>query len=170
VHRFCGIITDVQRRTTRTGKPILFATIEDFGGQGELVCFSTVFDRVQNYLTVDEIVLVKGNVEVKGGGLKVIVQDVTPMWKVREQLVKSIVLRINLAGGEVELGHIDELRALCDENRGHCKLYFDLLDPDHPQGHQRLRSRTFVVDPTPQLMQGITRLFGRDAVVLEGEA
>ncbi|HMB89331.1 MAG TPA: OB-fold nucleic acid binding domain-containing protein, partial [Rhodothermales bacterium] len=167
-HTFCGIITEVQRRTTRTGKPIAFATIEDFTGQGELVCFSTTIDKVHPYLQVDEIVLARGEVEVRGGSVKILTRDIIPMWKVREQLVRAVVLRIQT--GSVELADIEKLRILCDNNRGNCKLYFDLLDPDHPEGKQRIRSRTFVVDPTPELMTGISRLFGRDNVLLEGEA
>ena len=170
-HRFCGILTDVQRRTTKSGKPIAFATIEDFTGQGEVVLFSSQFDKLQQYLHVDEVVLVRGNVEVRGGDVKIITQDIMPMWKVREQLVKSIVLRISLENATTEEAEkLSRLRDLCDLHRGHCKLYFDLQAPDLPGGTQRIRSRQFVVDPTAELMQGITRLFGREAVYMEGEA
>ncbi len=34
----------------------------------------------------------------------------------------------------------------------------------------RLHVRTAVVDPTPELMKGLGKLFGREAVVLESEA
>jgi DNA polymerase-3 subunit alpha len=164
---FCGIITGVQRRTTKTGKPIAFATIEDFTGQGELVCFSTVLDRVQNYLQVDEIVIAKGRPEVRGGGLSIIVQDVLPMWKVREQMVKSIVVRVDAESLAVEA--INQLRELCDANRGSVKLYFDIASVDMP-APQRVHARKFVVDPTPDLMRGLTRLVGPGNVVVEGEA
>jgi DNA polymerase-3 subunit alpha len=163
---FCGILTDVQRRTTRTGRPIGFAALEDFTGSAELVCFSAVLDRVQQYLVADEIVLVRGIPEFRGGNLKVIVQDVMPMWKVREQLVKSIVLRVTT--DEMRSDVIAELQQLCDSNRGQCKLYFDLDLPDAPRS-QRVHSRRYVVDANAELLHGITRLFGRDNVVLEGE-
>jgi DNA polymerase-3 subunit alpha len=160
---FCGIITEVQQRRTKTGRPIAFATLEDYTGQGELVCFSTVLDRVQNYLTVDEIVLVRGHVELRGGGVKVIVQDILPMWKVREQLVRSIVLRVDPSNANVD--QIRELRSLCDANRGQCKLYFDIAAPELKEV-PRVHSRTFVVDANA----GISRIFGSENVVLEGEA
>ncbi len=167
-HTFCGIITEVQRRTTKSGKPMAFAAIEDFSGQGEIVCFSAVLDRVQNYLKVDEIVMVRGETEVRGGSVKILARDVWPMWKVREQLVKAIVLQIQ--PDQVQPDVFDRLQELCDQYRGgHCKLYFDIYSADLPGGKQRVRSRTYVVDPTPELMQGVTRLFGRDNVVLEGE-
>lgn len=166
-HSFCGIITEIQQRITKSGKPMAFATIEDFSGQGEIVCFSNILDRVQNYLKVDEIIRVTGEVEVRGGSIKILARDVLPMWKVRDQLIQAIVLRVE--AGRVEIDAISRLRDLCDANRGQCKLYFDVLDPELPEGKQRIRSRNFVVDPTPELMSGISRLFGQENVVLEGE-
>ena len=168
VHRFCGIITEIQRRTSKTGKPMLFATMEDFTGQGELVCFSNAVDKFQNYLQVDEILMVKGNTEVRGGSVKVIVQDVAPMWKVREQYVKSIILKVPQDG--LQLTDIEQLRDLCEFNRGSVKLYFDIEAPDLPGGWQRIRSRKYVIDPSTDFMNTINRLFGKDNVVLEGEA
>jgi DNA polymerase III subunit alpha len=167
VHRFCGIITSVQRRTTKSGKPMALATIEDFTGQGEIVCFSSQLDRVQNYLKTDEIVLVRGNVEMRGGSVKVLAQDVMPMWKVREQLVKSIIIQID--PDRVEEAKIDLLRKLCDEHRGSCKLYFDLLLPDSGES-ARIRSRKFVVDVSNEFMTGVDRLIGRANVRVEGES
>ena len=70
VHRFCGIITEIQHRTTRSGKPIVFASIEDFTGQGEIICFSSEYDRYQQYLKQDEIIFVKGNTDIRGGGVQ----------------------------------------------------------------------------------------------------
>jgi DNA polymerase-3 subunit alpha len=116
---------------------------------------------------VDATVLVRGHVEVRGGSVKVIVQDVLPMWKVREQLAKALVLRLDL--DRLEEAQVEQLGTLCDANRGHCKLYFDLYASDLPPP-QRVRSRNYVVDLTPDLMQGINRLFGRENVVLEGES
>ena len=89
------------------------------------------------------------------------------MWKVREQLVKSIVLRVTT--DEMQADVITELQQLCDANRGNCKLYFDFDLPDAPR-RQRVQSRKYVVDPNAELLHGVTRLFGRDNVALEGEA
>ncbi|MGB0650757.1 MAG: DNA polymerase III subunit alpha [Rhodothermales bacterium] len=165
-HSFCGIITEVQHRTNKSGKPYAFAQFEDFTGQAELVCFSNTYDRVQRYLQVDEIVLIKGQLELRGGSAKVICNDVIPMWKVREQMVKSLSIRIPAA--ELELSQIDALEELLSAHRGGCKLYLDLITEDSPQP-TRLLSRTFVVDPNNEVMQGLSQLFGRRAIVVQGE-
>jgi DNA polymerase-3 subunit alpha len=167
VRTFCGIITEVNRHTTKSGKPIAFASIEDFTGQGELVCFSTVLDRIQPYLEVDNVVLVQGNVELRGGTVKVIAKDVMPMWKVRDQMVKSIVLNVDAT--QIQTEAMREFKQLCEANRGHCKLYFDIDAPELHQS-QRVRSRSVVIDPTSEVMKEMKRLFGRENIRLQGEA
>ncbi|MDA0875276.1 MAG: DNA polymerase III subunit alpha [Bacteroidetes bacterium] len=165
-HTFCGIITEVQHRTNKSGKPFIIAQFEDFTGQAELVCFSNAYDRVQRYLQVDEIVLIKGQVELRGGTGKVIASDVIPMWKVREQMVKTLTIRIPATDLQIE--QVDALEALLEKNRGGCKLYLDLVSDASPQP-TRLLSRSFVVDPNNDVMQGLGKLFGRRAIVVEGE-
>ena len=167
VRTFCGIITDVSRNTTRSGKPIAFATIEDFTGQGEMVVFSNILDRIQPYLEVDNVVLVKGNVEVRGGTVKVIAKEVSPMWKVREQMVQEVVLTVNL--DEVMPDELREFQSFCERSVGNCTLYFD-VDAPELRGQERLRSRSYVVEPTAEFMKGAQRIFGRDNIALKGQA
>ena len=167
VQRFCGIVTEIQQRTTRSGKPIVFATIEDFTGQAEMVCFASEFDRYQQYLKVDSIIFVRGTAEVRGGSVKVKATEILPMWKVRE-LIQGIVLHVDTR--YVEVDAISALKELCDANRGTCKLYFDVAAPGLPGGRQRIHSRKYVVEPTPDLMNGINKLFGQQNVTLESNA
>ena len=165
VRTFCGIITEVSRNTTRSGKPIAFVTIEDFTGQGEMVCFANILDRIQPYLEVDNVVLVEGNVEVRGGNVKVIAKDVRPMWKVREQMVQEVVLKVNL--DEVMPEELREFQSFCARSAGNCKLYFD-VDAPELKGRERLRSRSYVIEPTAEFMKGAQRIFGADNIALKG--
>jgi DNA polymerase-3 subunit alpha len=165
VRTFCGIITEVNRNTTKSGKPIAFAKIEDFTGQGEMVVFSSILDRVQPYLQEDKVVLAKGNVEIRGGAVKVLAKEITPMWKVREQMVQEVVLRLDLE--QVNLGEMQDLKALCEENPGNCTLYFD-VDAPELSGPERLRSRGYVIEPTASFMKGAQRIVGTDNIALKG--
>lgn len=164
-HRLCGIITEVQRRMGRNGRPLVFASIEDFTGQGELVIFSTVLEHVIPYLEVDAVVLVEGQVEVRGTSVKMLVDALWPMWKVRDELVEALVVQLDLE--QVQPEHIDRFYALCREHKGRCKLYFDLLSPNFPGGRQRLLSRRCLVELNDMLMQQTLKLFGAEAVRLE---
>jgi len=166
-HTVFGIVTEVQQRTTRSGKPIMFAQLEDYTGQAELVCFSSILDRVQQHLTVDNIVLVRGEVEQRGGGTKILVREVMPMWQVREKMVRNIILTIDRR--RIGAEHMDRLHQLCERNRGNTRLFFDVVDPQLPAGVQRVRARSCVVDASPELLDGMAALFGRHAVTLENE-
>jgi DNA polymerase-3 subunit alpha len=165
VRTFCGIITDVDRNTTKSGKPIAFAEIEDFTGQGEMVVFSSILDRVQPYLEVDKVVLAKGNVEVRGGTVKVLAKDITPMWKVREQMVSEVVLTVDLE--QVMPDELQTFQQLCEQTDGNCTLYFD-VDAPELRGQERLRSRAYVIEPTAEFMRGAQRIFGPDNIALKG--
>ncbi len=166
VNRFCGIITEVQRRTTQSGKPIVFATLEDFQGQAEVVCFAAQLDRCGAHLAVDEIVLVKGETEVRGGQIKIVAQDVSPMWKVRDQMISVITVRVNL--DQVHTEAIDRFKEICETNRGRCKLYFEVQGAAS-DSIPRIRSRKYVVEPTSALLQGAAELFGRANVLVAGD-
>ena len=108
----------------------------------------------------------RGNVEVRGGVVKVIVKDVFPMWKVRDQMVQSMVLTVD--PDQTQKEDLQRFKLLCEEHPGHCKLYFDIAANGGPK--QRVRSRTMVVDPSAEFMKGTQRLFGLDNIALQGEA
>ncbi|PSQ98371.1 MAG: DNA polymerase III subunit alpha, partial [Bacteroidetes bacterium QS_9_68_14] len=163
-HAFCGILTEVDFNTTRKGKPIGFATLEDFSGRGDLVIFASVLDRVRQYLNVDDVVLVKGETEVRGGTTNVVVNEIVPMWKVREQMVKSLTLRLDVS--RTDPSKIRALRRLCEDHLGNCQLYFNLEVPGLAEP-QRVRSRECMVEPTPPLMKGIRRLFGEGRLSMQ---
>ncbi|WP_022834945.1 DNA polymerase III subunit alpha [Salisaeta longa] len=167
VRTFCGILTEVKRATTKKGKPIAFATLEDFTGQGELVCFASVLDKIQAYLEVDKVVLVKGKVELRGGAVSVIVRDVTPMWKVREERVRAIEIDLDL--NTLTRPDVEAFRTLCaDHDDGHCALYFNITsnELDTPE---RLRSHAFMIDPNATFMREAQRLFGTEGIRLRDE-
>ena len=165
-YTFCGIVTEVQHRVTRNGKPFAFCQFEDYSGRAEVVCFSNTYDRVQQYLQVDAIVLARGAVEMRGGSSKIICNDIVPMWKVREQMVKSLIVRIQ--ADDLRIEQVSALEELLADARGQCKLYFDLVSGRDPRP-RRILSRTMVVDPNQEVMQGLSTLFGRRSIVVEGE-
>ena len=165
--RVCGIVTEVKQITTKAGKPMAFLTLEDQTGQGEVVLFTSVFERHSHLLTPDEVVMVRGQAEVRGGAVKLKATAIDPMWKVREQYVKRIVLRLN-ADDTAEEAML-EFFGLCQRNKGPVQLLFDVETREIPKP-VRLRAQKGMVEPTSELMQGMYRLFGREMVMLEGEA
>ena len=159
-----GIITEVTRRTTKSGRPIAFVTLEDQTGAAEVVLFAQTLERAGHHLLTDEVVMVKGKAETNRGDLKIVAKEIVPMWKVREHYVKSICLQID--ADRTSENTIATLADLCEANPGHAKLYFNLTAAGMPNP-VRLHARTAVVDPTPDFMKALLKELGPEAVVLE---
>lgn len=162
-YRFCGIITDYQKRFTKQGKPFAFIGLEDYNGSGEITIFSNQFDRFGQYLQVDELVMVVAKLERRERGTSLVARDILPLWQAQERMVKSVVLRIH--PDRVEVQDLNAFQAACEENRGTTRLYFDLVHPETGR-MVRLRSRNFVVDPSPGLMRAMERIFGEQNISL----
>ena len=71
-----GMITESKKIRTRTGTPMMFATLDDLDGSIEIVVFEKALEAVEKLLANDEIVLIRGRVDHKEAGKScVIVQD-----------------------------------------------------------------------------------------------
>ena len=162
-----GIVTEVTRRTTKSGRPIAFVTLEDTTGQAEVVLFAQTLEKCGHLILVDEVMMVRGKAETSRGDLKLVAKDVLPMWKVREHMVKALTVQID--ADLVSTDDVAALKALCDQHPGSCKVYFEVASRALPRP-VRLHARTAVVDLTPELMKGLNKLLGTRSLVLEGEA
>ena len=162
-----GIVTEVTRRTTKSGRPIAFVTLEDTTGAAEVVLFAQTLERCGHLIEVDSVMMVKGKAETSRGDLKLVAKDILPMWRVREQLVKAVTLRIDADTATED--DVAAVASLCREHPGACKIYFEVTSQRF-QRPMRLHARTAVVDLTPELMKGLDRVLGQGRVVLESEA
>jgi len=71
-----GMITESKKIRTRTGTPMMFATVDDLDGSVEVVVFEKAMGAVEELLAADAIVLVRGRVDHKEAGKScIIVQD-----------------------------------------------------------------------------------------------
>ncbi|MFN8434602.1 MAG: DNA polymerase III subunit alpha [Anaerolineales bacterium] len=61
--RMAGLITGVRPYTTKTGKPMGFAQMEDIQGTVELVLFPKTWEASREILTVGQIVIVEGKLD-----------------------------------------------------------------------------------------------------------
>ncbi|GAB4499184.1 MAG: DNA polymerase III subunit alpha [Anaerolineales bacterium] len=61
--RMAGLITGVRPYTTKTGKPMGFAQMEDIQGTVELVLFPKTWEQAKDKLTVGQIVIVEGKLD-----------------------------------------------------------------------------------------------------------
>jgi DNA polymerase-3 subunit alpha len=127
-----GMITESKKIRTRTGTPMMFATVDDLDGSVEIVVFEKTLEAVEKLLAADEIVLVRGRVDHKEAGKScIIVQDAerfapsdAEIEKAKEQVAKLAAaaaptdMRITVDAARLQPAVIAELRDLFDRYRG----------------------------------------------------
>ncbi|MBP9822452.1 MAG: DNA polymerase III subunit alpha [Candidatus Pacebacteria bacterium] len=70
-----GIVTKVQKIITKTGKPMLFAWIEDLTSKIEVVVFPTILEKYPEIFKENAIIVVAGKVNDKDGLAKLLCDD-----------------------------------------------------------------------------------------------
>lgn len=72
-----GIVTKIRHYQTKNGKTMAFASIEDMQGAIELVIFPDSWERYSDLVRFDEIILVRGKVDMDSGEPKILVDSVS---------------------------------------------------------------------------------------------
>ncbi len=157
--RACGIVTGIKQRIDKRNKMMAFVTIEDFSGKADCIVFSDPFAKYQQLLRPDTIIMVTGKAEVNGDELRIIVNEVMPMEKVREKFARSVILSMHVE--QVHEHTIRDLRALLEEHRGNCPCYINVQGLPAPHVFSAPR---FTVDPNMHFQEAVTRVLGAESV------
>ncbi len=79
--RVAGLISRFRTHTTKTGKTMAFATLEDLQGTIEIVIFPRTWEQVAEQVRVDQIVVVDGRVDAASGDPKVCADHLSTTFK-----------------------------------------------------------------------------------------
>lgn len=74
-----GMITRLERRYNKQGKPWATFTLEDFSGAIEVLVFSHKYETVSENLQDDAIVLVRGRIDQRDNSRRLMADDVRPL-------------------------------------------------------------------------------------------
>jgi DNA polymerase-3 subunit alpha len=158
-----GIITETKRIRTRSGDPMMFATLDDLGGSVELLVFGKALAEHEAALAVDTVVLVKGRVDHKEAGKTCVVAQTVEVFAPTEQEIESAraqaaatpaapsgPVHLRVAAAELPPSAIDDLKQAIVDSPGPADV---LLDIDTSEGTRRLRlGKEYRVRHTPTLL------------------
>jgi len=89
--RVAGLTTVVRPYTTKTGKAMGFATIEDIQGTIELVMFPKTWAKFREQMNVGQIIIVEGKVDMANPPPKILVDEIRTEIKVTSPVVDELV-------------------------------------------------------------------------------
>ncbi len=126
-----GMVTDTRNGIGKNGKPYGSFTLQDYSDSFRFMMFDKDFIEYSKYFTLGYYLLIKGRVQkrkFKEDELEFKIKTITLLSSVKDELVKTITLKINPENINAEM--INELRELVNENKGETELKFLFIDTD----------------------------------------
>jgi DNA polymerase-3 subunit alpha len=160
-----GIIVEAKRIRTRSGDPMMFATLDDLGGAVEMLAFGKALSEHEAALAVDQVVLVRGRVDHKEAGKTCLIAQTVEVFAPSEQeieqarkqaaaeaktavtLARPVYARVDVTN--LSASAIEDIKQLVEDYSGPAEI---VLDINTPSGVRRLRlGDAFRVENTPTL-------------------
>jgi len=158
-----GIMTKVQHKTTKTGKPFGTFVLEDYLDSYEFALFGDDYIKFRNLLMEDCFIHIKGNIEEKfrqEGNWDLRITYMGLLSEMRDKLTKSLTVVLNLNDLNSEL--LNGLQEAVDRNSQqypvkNCTLRFKIQDKEDAI-LMDMPSKSFKVNPSDELMEEIKML------------
>jgi len=74
-----GMITKTQKIVTKTGRPMIFANVEDLASKIEMVVFPNVYEKNPEAWKENTVIVARGKVNDRDGSLKFLCDEVRPL-------------------------------------------------------------------------------------------
>ncbi|MFN3342649.1 MAG: DNA polymerase III subunit alpha [Flavobacteriales bacterium] len=131
--RIAGIVTKIEHRQTKTGKPFGSFEMEDYEGTARLMLFGDDYMKFRQYLVENTFIFIRGKVqnrrfgnEIKEDEFEFKVGMIDLLADARERYVKGINLSINPY--RVDERFVDELDGLLQRYKGKTRYRVTLQD------------------------------------------
>ncbi|MBW4890825.1 DNA polymerase III subunit alpha [Mucilaginibacter sp. HMF5004] len=158
-----GIMTKVQHKTTKTGKPFGTFVLEDYLDNYEFALFGDEYIKFRNLLMEDCFIHIKGNIEEKfrqEGNWDLRITAMGLLSEMRDKFTKSLTVLLNLNDLNTEL--LNGLQEVINVNNEkypvkNCTLRFKIQDKEDAI-LMDMPSKSFKVNPSDELMEEIKAL------------
>ncbi|BCJ51035.1 DNA polymerase III subunit alpha [Actinoplanes sp. NBRC 14428] len=154
-----GILTGVQRRITKQGRPWASATLEDLAGGVETLFFPNTYEVIGQYIAEDAIVVVKGRVDRRDDTPRIMAMDMSMPDVTHNPDTKPITLTMPITRCTPPL--VSELKEILVSHPGDSEVHVHLLNGSRKTV---MRLGGFKVAATPALRADLKMILGPSAV------
>jgi DNA polymerase-3 subunit alpha len=161
----CGIMTGLQRKRNKEGKPYAIFQLEDRLGAVECLVFTTQYERLLNMLNEEKAVMVRGSaLPEEGAATRISVQDIVPLEVARVPLPSLISIRVRLS----QNGHerADALSQLFVRKPGEAGVRLRL---EKPRDFSLILDVTTRVRPDKEFCAEVERICGPESMEILAE-
>jgi DNA polymerase III subunit alpha len=124
-----GIVSSVEHRMTKTGRPFGKLVMEDYSGKFEFMLWSDEYLKFKSFLMPGLFLFVEGGVVRKAWGdqsLEFKIRNIDLLNELANKRVQGLALR--LAVDSVSSALVDKLGKMCKKNKGNSNITFYLRD------------------------------------------
>jgi DNA polymerase-3 subunit alpha len=124
-----GIVSGVEHRMTKTGRPFGKLVLEDYSGKFEFMLWSDDYMKFKAYLMPGLFLFVEGNVVRKSWGdqeLEFKIRNIDLLNELASKRVQGLALRCSI--DEISEDFIESLEKLCKKNSGNSSLKLIVRD------------------------------------------
>ena len=166
-----GIISRLDLKTTKKNERMAILALEDLGGIVEVVVFPKLFERVNNKIAEEALVIIKGRLDFEDSGAenaeekgtpKIIAEDLLLLEDAQNRLYKKAHIKIITLGLEDSV--LEDLRKnLAQYNgRGSCQVFLHFYkSAEHLED---ILETPMKILPAPELISYIENVFGEGSV------
>jgi DNA polymerase III subunit alpha len=126
---FGGMVTNVNHRVSKNGKPFGTFTIEDYTGNTDLTMFGEDYLKFRHLMVIGNFLFVKARVQerwMQQDNLEVKVLAMQLLSDVREKMVKNITIDIALE--EISGNFMNNFLEVIKLNPGNCNVRFNVIE------------------------------------------
>jgi DNA polymerase-3 subunit alpha len=126
--RFAGVVTNVEHKETKTGKPFGVLHVEDYQGTFSFYLFGDDYIDYKAYFTVGWLLHLSGKVKKKfyNDDLEFKISSIVLLSELIDKEVRDAVLRINI--GDISEGLVNDVVDIVNENKGKHSLVINVVD------------------------------------------
>jgi DNA polymerase-3 subunit alpha len=158
----CGVITGIQRRRNKEGKPWASFQLEDWFGAAECMAFASTYEQLNAELVEDRAVLIRGlALPEENAPARVSVKEVVPLDIASVQLPRLISIKVLLNGKSPDRDRAAELQALFERKRGQAEVRLRL---EKPRDFSVILDVEAKVRPDKEFMAEVEKICGGQAV------
>lgn len=153
-----GIVTGVEHRTTKTGKPFGKFYLEDYTGNTSFMLFGEDYLKFKNFLNIGWFLFIEGAVVKNNWGqqnLEMKIRNIDLLNEIGVKRSKGIQLRVN--AHEITPDLIGKIEDVCQEFGGNTPLYLKVRD-EQENISLELMSRKFRVNPINDMVREMKKV------------
>jgi DNA polymerase-3 subunit alpha len=128
--KVAGIVTSVEHKITKNGKPFGRISMEDFSDTHTFTFFSPDYLTFKNFMQPGYSLLLNGKVEphrFNDGEFEFKVKEMNLLVDVREKMIRSVTISVSLESISADL--VKEVTSVLNKNKGKTVVKFKVYDP-----------------------------------------